>query len=238
MTDRLYIACPTHNRRQIVAECLPTLKAGMAADDILVIYDDASVEFGYKFMEKWATVVHREQKPIGIEAQRRNHFRAFWSSGLPLLYLTDSDALHDPSWRKEAIRLQEVTHGMPICLYNTLSHVSLPGNTIEDNPDKEFILRRVAPGISYLLTREHVRIIMPFVDGLQHFDWQVPEILGHRFAVSRTSYVDHIGWGGMHHDRKEGLDGGDRALSPTPWLVRRRAQIVSKLKEVYVKSND
>jgi hypothetical protein len=205
----------------------------MALGDILVIYDDASTEFGYKFLEKWATVVHREPHAIGIEAQRRNHFRAFWASGLPYCYLTDSDALHDPAWRKEALRLQALAGGAPVCLYNTMAHVTIQGNTIEDDPDSDIIWRRVAPGISYLLTREHVKSIMPFVDNLAHWDWQVPEILGHRFAVARRSYVDHIGQGGLHHDPKQGYDGGDRALNPSVPLVRLRREIVARLKEVY-----
>jgi hypothetical protein len=152
---------------------------------------------------------------------------------MPYLYLTDSDAIHDPSWRSEAMRLQSMAAGAPVCLYNTMAHVTIQGNTIEDDLDSDVIWRRVAPGISYWLTRDHVAKIMPFVEQLQHWDWQVPEILGHRFAVARRSYVDHIGFGGMHHPRSEGFDGGDRSLNPSVPLIRLRRQIVARLKETY-----
>lgn len=232
MSQRIYIAVPCHNRRLIVRRCLPTVRAAMQPGDLMVAYDDGSKEYGPTFLEQWADLAVREPHPIGVERQRANHFRAFWSSDFDLLYLTDSDALHDFDWRNQAVRIQGKYSGAPLCLYNTDAHVRLVGNTIEDDLASEVIWRRVAPGISYLLTREHVgKIIraLPMMPEHWNWDWAVPGLLGNRMAVSRISYVDHLGLGGMHHPPAEGLDGGDRALHPTPDLVEKRKRAIRAL---------
>ena len=204
----------------------------MSDGDLLLCFDDGSKEYGPTFLEQWADVAIRVSSPIGIERQRANHFRAFWESDFEYLYLTDSDALHSIRWRAQAEHLVNVTGGAPICLYNTDAHVRLVGNLIEDKPESEVIWRRVAPGISYFLSREHVRKVitaLPMMPEHWNWDWTVPGLLGNRFAVSRVSYVDHLGLGGIHHPKDEGLDGGDRALNPTPELVKLRAKAVKAL---------
>lgn len=241
--SKLFIAIPVSNRAAIVEACLPTIESTLYdADsgvslhgDILAIYDDASTDKAS--LHLWADELHTYEKNIGIEGQRRIHFMDFWNQrkrhGCTHLYLTDSDAIHDPNWRAEALRLQEKYGGAPICLYNTQAHVRIAGNTIADDPAEEVIWRRSAPGISYLLTLEHVEQVVKRLPGLPphwNWDWTVPAILGHRMAVSRVNYCDHIGWGGYHHPVKEGFDGGDRCLNPTPWLIAKRIEIVEKLK--------
>jgi hypothetical protein len=83
-----------------------------------------------------------------------------------------------------------------------------------------------------MLSREHVRKVitaLPMMPMHWNWDWTVPGLLGNRFAVSRTSYVDHLGIGGMHHPPEEGIDGGDRALNPAPDLVEKRAKAIKAL---------
>lgn len=212
---------------------------------------------GGKMVNGWipstfrSAIYNLEITPVGIERQRRRHFMDFAQRATPFtvtgrgadflhesvggfthLYLTDSDAIHDPNWRHELLRLQKL-HDAPICGYNTEAHARLPGNTIMDDPQQEVLWRKVAPGISYLLTREHVRKVVDAIAHIPdplHWDWTVPSILGNRFAITRRSVVDHIGHGGMHHPEAEGYEGGDRCTSPTDWLVAKRAEIVEKLK--------
>jgi glycosyltransferase involved in cell wall biosynthesis len=232
MNPKIYIAVPCHNRKAIVRQCLPTIRAGMQEGDLMVAYDDGSKEYGPTFLEQWADVAVREPNPIGIERQRANHFRAFWASDFDYLYLTDSDALHSINWRVQAERLVNECSPAPVCLYNTAAHVRLVNNTILDDPASDVIWRRVAPGISYMLDRNHARQIvaaLPQMPAHWNWDWTVPAILGHRFAVSRVSFVDHLGLGGMHHPPTEGLDGGDRALNPAPDLIELRAKAVKAL---------
>lgn len=236
MSDaRILICVPCHNRKAIVEQCLPTLLHGDGPHDTVVLYNDGSTEYDRKFLEKFDVHFIRENYPsIGIERQRRNHFDDFIKHNCQThLYLTDSDSIHDPEWRSHALKLQDAANGLPVCLYNTAAHARLQGNTISE--EGEIIWRRVAPGISYLLTREHVEQVVSAMrfspkDAHWNWDWTVPAILGNRMAISKVSYVDHIGHGGYHHPADEGYDGGDRALNPTSWLVAKRAEIVRELK--------
>lgn len=237
--SRIFIAIPVYNRLRIAEECIPTVISGTDQDrDTVMLFNDGSTEFnGAALLRGFPNdLVVQTVGSIGIERQRRRHFLHFaermdrmdWTH----LYLTDADALHDPNWRTELLRIQQAHGNAPVCGYNTEAHARLPGNTIDHALGGEVIWRRVAPGISYLLTREHVDVVvkaLPHLPEHWHWDWTVPSLLGHRMAITRTSYVDHIGLGGRHHPEGAGLDGGDRALNPTPWLVKKRAEVVAKL---------
>lgn len=225
------ICVPCRDRKRVAELCLPTLRDSKGPDDLLILSNDGSVEYGPDFLVQFGDV-RSCRESIGIDAQRREHFNFFMRSEFTHLYLTDCDAIHDPEWRAAGLSIQTILKEPPVCLYNTLAHVRLGGNTIADVEGYFVIWRRVAPGISYLLTRAHVhRIVaaLPHFPAAYHWDWTVPAILGHNFAVSRTCHVDHIGWGGERHPPGAGLDEGDRALSPTSWLVQKRAEIVAKL---------
>ena len=231
MEARIYIAIPVKDRKKVVACCLPTIRDTRQAQDFLVLSNDGSTEFDNNWLLQFGDQIRGFNPGIGIQDQRRLHFCNYWEQrhAYTHLYLTDSDALHDPNWRAHALELQ-AQHGNPlVCLYNTVAHTGLPGNVIEDNPASNVIWQKYAPGISYLLTREHVEKVMRVINDLQHFDWMVPSILGYRCAISRVSYCDHIGQGGERHDGSPGYDGGDRATNPTPWLVEKRREIVRLL---------
>ena len=236
MTPRLLICIPCHNRRRVAELCLPTMRDSLHDDDWLRLYDDASSEYDAHWLAQfrpWRNgecVDRSSQGVLGIQAQRRTHLKEFLERPeFTHLYFSDHDCIHDPSWRGHALRLQ-ADYGNPLCLYDTEAHSRLPGNTIADAPHSEVIFRRHAPGVSYLLTRAHVERLRPHIATLEHFDWQIPDILG-PFAVSRVGYIDHIGWGGQRHPEAEGIEGGDRVKRPTDWLIAKRAEIVAKLKE-------
>ncbi len=237
MNERILICIPCHNRKRIAELCVKTVSDSiMRGTDTLELYDDGSTEHSEALMNL-SDIAYLRPMPIGIEMQRKQHFASFVNANndggrFTHLYLTDSDAIHDPSWRRIALELQAEHGGVPVCLYNTEAHSRLIGNTIEDNASSDVIWRRVAPGISYFLTAEHVAKVVAALPGLPDhwsWDWTVPAILGSRFAISRTSYVDHIGYQGYHHPENEGYDGGDRATNPTRFLIEKRAEIVAKL---------
>lgn len=232
---KLLICVPCRDRKSIVEECLPTIRNGMQEGDVLACYNDGSTEYDADFLLRWCFEVRSFDPGIGIEAQRKLHFKEFserWEKdGFTHLYLTDSDALHDPLWRYHALRIQEEIGGFPLCLYNTIVHARIPGNTIEDDSDSPVVWRRVAPGVSYLLTPDHVKAVMEQIDEMQNWDWDVPRFLGSRFAVTQTSFTDHLGKFGMHHPKDAGYDEGDRALHPTDWLVNRRREAVKNIME-------
>lgn len=235
MNPRILICISCHNRKRIAELCLPTMRDAMHADDKLGLYQDGSTEYDDQWLMQFCPsngfVSYIAGSPFGIQWMRREHLSAFLDATQRThLYLTDHDMIHDPSWRENALRLQAAHGQRPLCLYNTRAHSEMPGNTMTDDAHSDVIWRRFAPGCSYLLTREHVERLRPSIATMDHFDWTIPALIG-PFATSRVSYCDHIGWGGVHHPEKDGFDGGDRATSPTDWLVAKRAEIVAKLKE-------
>lgn len=235
--EKLCIAIPVHGRIALADQCIPTVAEGCAGNrDWLDIFvdGDSPLPAGRCFVGVAAGAIEHAAPTIGIERQRRLHFEKFvrLPSDFTHLYLTDADAPHDPNWRSELLRIQAAHGGAPVCGYNTAAHANMVGNTIGE--EGEVIWRKFAPGVSYLLTREHVEKVVRWLKAHPevhhwHFDWQVPAILGHRFAVTKTSYVEHIGVGGMHHPADVGYEGGDRALNPTPAVAKLRAEIVAKL---------
>lgn len=236
MNARLMICIPFHDRKRIVEQCLPTIVSAMGPEDSLLLCDDGSKEYRPEWLRQWSTSIAFSRKPIGVEAWRRLHLTQFWNlarmeitiSPTHLLFL-DSDAFVDPAMRWNLLRLQAESGWLLMCGYNTVAHSGMAGNTLEDDPKSEIIYRHYAPGICYLLTLEHVAKIMPHIENITNFDWNIPDILGGRCAISRTSYVDHIGFGGLRHPKDAGYDGGDRATNPTPFLVEKRREIVKKL---------
>ncbi len=225
---KILICLACHNRKAVTRFAIETLAASKGPDDGLVAYNDASVEYDDAYLYSCgAERVVTTEKIWGIERQRVQHLRDFLATTATHVYFTDNDTIHDPTWRANAERLLDLHLNPPLCLYNTRAHANLAGNTLHDIKGLDVIWRRVAPGVSYLLNREHVESLK--LEALTAFDWQIPEQLGGRFAVSRTSYLDHIGYGGIRHPPEEGLGGGDRALNPTPWLVEKRKEVVTAL---------
>lgn len=234
MNTRLLICIPYRNRAPIVERCVPTIYNFAREGDRVLLCDDGSTDRPSPiiFKKRFGVECHlmMNSEPAGVEDWRRNNLRLFWhAKEFTHLYLTDSDAPHDPDGRSELLRLQALHGGAPICGYNTRAHSEMIGNTIEDSPASEVIWRHYAPGVSYLLTRAHIEVIgLERINSMSNFDWQIPDWLGNRFAVTRTSYVSHIGYGGLHHGDAD-VSGGDVPLNPTPWLVAKRAEIVREL---------
>lgn len=233
MTSRLYIAVPLFNRRAVVEQCVPTIRAGCSPDDAVILHDDGSTEYDSGFWEAMnphATgAVHSDS--MGIDAQRRKHFIEFWGNreihGCTHLYLTDSDCIHDIGWRDALLGLQEQHGGAPICGYRTKTHSDYENNVYRDLPTENVLWQRFAPGTSYLLTMEHVEKVVRHIPDKWSWDWSVPGLLGYKMAVSRVSYVDHIDLAGLHSPA-HGI-GPEMAVNPTEWLVKKRAEIVHAL---------
>ncbi len=235
MREQLLIITPCLNRKTLTRHALESLIATKAPQDQLAIFNDGSTEFTPEWLAMFSDMVFNMRTPVGIENQRKMHFqfaeKMFASyPAYTHLYLTDSDTIHDPNWRAQALRLQAVAKGAPLCLYDTTAHSCLEGNTIEDDPEKEILWRKYAPGVSYLLTADHLSVVAGRLDTLRNWDWDTGDILGNQFAISRIGYVDHIGVGGMHHPSHEDANGGDKVTRPTPWLQRKRAEIIESLK--------
>lgn len=225
--SKILICVLCQNRKLQTQFALETLKASKAPEDELVAFNDGSTHYDSTWLEQWADKVVSTFESKGIEWHRKEQLWWFRKTDHSHLYFTDNDTIHDPAWRENALRIQSEKGNPPLCLYNTEAHVRLPGNTLTDNPESDVIWRRYAPGVSYLLTREHVEKLD--LSRILCFDWNIPDQLGNLFAVTRTSWLDHIGAGGYHHDGSAGFDGGDRCLNPTPFLIQKRAEVVKAL---------
>lgn len=230
---RLLIAIPIYNRLAIAEQCVPTVRAG-APEDTLVVYDDGSREnvVGSAVLASAATRVVSAPS-MGIDAQRREHIKAFWEQrdhhGCTHLYLCDGDSPHDPQWRAHALDLQE-RYKAPICLYRTKTHEDYTNNVYRNEPTEDVIWQRFCPGVSVLLDMGMVeRIIKYMPSGPWSWDWAIAGFLNYKMAISRTSFCDHIGHLGLHDVHAQGTVSAEKALSPTPWLVSKRAEILTNL---------
>lgn len=239
MSASIYIAIAVYNRLRLAELCIPTVRAGMKGgygmndgDDMLTIYDDGSAQEidTNPLIFSCDRMVRSES--IGIDAQRRKHILDFWGNreihGCTHLALIDSDIIADPSWRSVALALQAEHGGAPVCLYRTATHEGYANNVFKDDPTENVLWQRFAPGTFYLLTLAHCEKLAKAMPDKIAWDWWVPGALGYRMAVSRTSYCDHIGAGGQH-DPADGSIGPECALSPTPWLVEKRKEIIACL---------
>lgn len=232
MQDRLYIAIPTYNRRRIAELCIPTVRAGMADGDCLIVYDDGSQEkpWDSDAILKAATGFVASDS-IGIDAQRRKHILEFWDNreihGCNFLYLMDSDSPHDPDWRKAAMALH-INYGAPVCLYRTQTHADYHKNIFKDDPNQSVIWQRFSPGVSLLLSLEQVARIANMIPERWSWDWHIAGLFGYKMAVSRVSYCCHIDGGGLHSP-ESGI-GPEMATHPTDWLVKKREEILNELR--------
>lgn len=228
MTPRLFICVPTHDRKAVVAQCLPTLIASKAPEDTVRCYNDGSSEYSADWLltlgADWAQNCVR----IGPDAQRRMHIMDFMAaSEFTHLYFSDSDCIMDPTWRARLLDIHDRT-GALTCGYNTQTHENYGNNTFKR--EGGIVWRRFAPGVSCLMSREQVEKIAKAIPEAWAFDWFIPGVLGYRCAISEQSVVDHVGYAGLHDEhQKPGHVSAERALNPTPWLVEKRKEVLANL---------
>jgi len=235
MKDRILICVAARDRKRLTALSLENLAAVKGAGDVLAVFNDGSKEYDGAWLGNFADMVFNVSQPVNIHAQRRLHFQFAQKMfehdpSFGRLYFTDADCLHDMAWRENIIRIQDANRGALVCGYNTTAHSCLEGNTSRDEPAEEVIWRKYAPGVSYLLTPDHVDVICGHLEFLlAGWDWEVPTLLGNQCAITRVGYVDHVGWGGDRHPADAGIDGGDRVINPTKFLIGKRAEVVAEL---------
>ena len=77
--SKIFIALSTFNRKNITKLCLENLKniVGKDGNSTLVIYDDASTNYGEDFLKYYSENVLRFRVSGGIERSRARSFRDF-----------------------------------------------------------------------------------------------------------------------------------------------------------------
>ena len=223
MSALVWVPVCAFNRWNVTRFCLPSLfRPGV----VVTVWNDHSTDYGSGELANLWVDVRKEPQKLGIHNLRLLQLREFLRRDEPYLYLTDSDALHDPDWLERAGDLM-TRAAVPVTLYNSDRHVSRWGVPVE-----EYEMRPTAPGISQFLSRAMVERAVHWLDAnevktWEDWDYGLISIVGGKAATSLTSYVEHLGVGGMHSE--EGEWDNDRAINPTPWLVQKRQEYLSRL---------
>jgi hypothetical protein len=216
--SKTVIATATYNRKQITEVCLKNLSS-YRKNAALWIFDDHSTDIAMEELSIWApgAEVFREPTKLGIEKLRLAIHRKAVSSGFKYIYHTDNDAYHDPNWLTRLYDIRQ-THDGLIGLYNTNLHYH---NNISQTDS--LIMRKACPGISFFY---EISKLKECPDKIYN-SWDY--VFGDKLApaaISKVSYVEHFGAGGIHNkdfDR-------DRAANPTPWLMEQRSRLIPLLK--------
>ncbi len=248
MKPRILIVVPVYNRLEVTRLCVGSLyrhKQGA----VVHVYNDHSTDFTSDALapfcdevfllppsDKVVVRMESNRRGMGVQNLRWHQFRDFLKRpDFDLLYLTDSDALHDPCFMDVLLSLQALTEKsgkpLPLCLYNSSFH-SKGENAVGGT--QRLLLRKTAPGISQLYTRPMVEKIVAELSKMDadpdyNWDYYAPSMVGLPVLTTRESYVEHFGAvpGSMH--TAIGDWDRDRALNPTPYLRERRDGIIQYL---------
>lgn len=245
---KILVALSTYNRPLVTRICLRSLQEVRSPQVRLVAYDDASTAYDREFLAASCDEVVRFHRNGGIERSRARAFRDFVHrfQDYDLLYLTDNDTVHDPSFVAQLNQFFRVQQGaaktFPVCLYNSRFHAQA-GNLLSET--KSFLVRKTAPGVSHCYNRAMAQTIVqgldqhPELETLYGWDYHLPGLLRVPFLQSRTSYVEHFARdrdeGGLHSKNSgTGLAAmsdfeRDRALFPTPLLEQIRPQVIAEI---------
>jgi len=212
---KIWITVPVYNRYKTAKSIIPNIY-NHKKEHFLHITDDYSTEYNaFEKFKNYSDQIERPPKKMGVQLLRCWEFRRFLETDYDLIYMTDSDALHDPNFIDRLLELYEFTKH-PVCIYNTKWHKN---STINYNSNKDFYWRKTMPGISQLYDREMVEKIVKSLDKhgdpIYAWDYRVLEFLGMKSVTSKTSYVQHFGGPGSIHNKTLTQD---TAVEPTQYL--------------------
>ena len=247
--QKILIALSTFNRKNITKLCLENLKQIVDKDkkSKLVIYDDASTNYGDEFLKQYSDNVLRFRVSGGIERSRVRAFRDFVYiyKDFDLFYMTDNDTIHDPDFLEILRKLYESSSKkfdkkLPIGLYNSKFHNN-PKNVIYEN--SILSVRKTCPGVSQCFDREMINKMLVFInenpvyETLYGFDYHWPASLNVPFLQTQISYLEHFARDkkekGLHsthtiNDQRADFE-RDRAIHPTSYLKKIREKIIKKI---------
>jgi hypothetical protein len=244
---KIQINLAVYNRKKITELVIKNLDK-YKKDSELVIYNDWSTEYDNDYLESITNckvvklsphkeVVYKSEKNIngmGITNLRWYQFREFLKQDVcDYIYFTDSDALHDPDFvdiLKNVYGKYKMKNGdkLPVCLYDTMWHSQKMNNLREND---EVWMRRTAPGISQLYSKNMVKTIIEALDKetnkhVYAWDYRAPEWLGLPFLTTKTSYVEHFGADVDSMHTPKGEWNRDRAKNPSKYLKNIRESVI------------
>jgi glycosyltransferase involved in cell wall biosynthesis len=245
---RIMIAVATYNRPRITSLCLENLARITQENDAdLVIYDDCSTSYDYQWLSNYARQVIVFPRHIGIEASRARAFRDFAHvfTNYELIYLTDNDTIHDPSFvqvLRDIFDFQSNnSQSNPVGLFR--SHFHENAVTVRSSG---FFLSKTCPGVSQCYTREMVERIVSALDTnstlefTYGWDYHFPSVLDSEFLLTEVSYLQHFGrdkYEGGIHASNSGPDKAaflqdfarDSAINPSKYLIDNQSLIIDSI---------
>ena len=210
------IVLPTYNRLDYLKRSLGSLLLTDIEEDCLWAYDDASSERGVKdFLlehECPKFKIHFNERNLGCDHNVYQSIKkTFERTDDQFLTVTDPDAIYHPEWLS-FIKRKLADHndiGL-LSVFNTENH---PERGVCE--DAELCEKKSVGGLALAINRDIFEKVDPNVilDRHSHFcwDWQCVTLcnkMGYKILCSKDSYVDHIGFVGVH-SRREGQ--GDQA---------------------------
>lgn len=234
---KILIIVPTFNRKNITELSLESTYKYKRPQDKLEVWDDHSTEYDLDWLQDKCDEVIKRDIKMGVQWLRAKNFRHFIETDYDFLYITDSDAIHDPNYCDRLLELYGKymlpdKRKMPVSLYNTIHHQQ-PGNTVKEMGN--ILFRKTAPGISQFYDKAMVRKMVagmdknPKLEGLYGFDYHLPALLKVPFVQSKNSYLEHFATTGSMHGLNTGTEKDfdrDRADQPTEYLQDIRPKII------------
>lgn len=229
---KIRIDVPVYNRKNITEIVLQQLQKTKGVEDVLRIYNDNSTEYDNDFLKSFGEVknydVKCEHRWQNIHKIRSLAFRDFLHEDFDFLYITDNDALHDPNWRQELLQGYE-EHKLPVSgyvsgyMYNNYDYYRNQFSNKRYNA-----IYSTGGGISMLLHKSHIRTIVDRMGASDIHDmWDCTAwgYLNNRYTLTRQSFLDHFGKGGLHHQSWD----QERAINPTNYLINIRQSVIDYL---------
>lgn len=230
-TKKILIVVCTFNRKQITALSLRQTMRYKKAYCHLQVYDDHSTDYDDTFLNDYADEVIRLPEKMGIDDLRWYQFRRFMETDFDMLYLTDNDVIHDPSYLDKLEQLYAMGNGkLPVSLYNNIFLLQPRFILFYDNG---IFIKSSAPGASMFYDRKMVELIVSFSKDIAHkldylpWDNRAVSCLRLPWITPETSYLEHFGAGGINNDNYE----RQRAVNPTDYLRQKRGLILEYLRD-------
>lgn len=229
-SSQILIVVTTYNRPTITQLALKNITETKRKAALWVL-DDHSTEYDLDFLRATAfdaTRIERRQEKLGVEYQRLTTQLEAFETDYKFIYHTDNDAIHDPDWITRLAQIYDMFKSNPICLYNTPFHMQ---HTVKVLDQFALAARKFCPGISFFydqsLLKPSAHLIADIVKGplKTNWDYYVSHFINMPTVTSLVSYVEHFGADGLHNSDFE----RDRALCPTPYLLRNRQGIIDYL---------
>ncbi len=200
----------TQNRKDITEFTLDNINK-YKRDSNLYLYDDNSVDYDIDFLKQFTDNVVRYNERTGIARIRKNQIKHFIDSNADFCYLTDNDTIHDEFFVGKLLEFNKQFDNI-LSIFNTDFHKT------SSNYNKDLLIKKVITGNSIFFNRNIAQRVFDSITNdrlpCDNWDWQISHVFDN-FAVSKTSYCEHLGWRGIHSS----YDNPCRAINPTYFLI-------------------